>query len=143
MNHNLNKFLEKVSEEKLKERESILKEAEAKKDEILSELREQAKNYFTEFKEKEKSKILREVEEALFKAKLEKKKVILKERESLKEEALEKLRKYLSENKNLIPQKKIVSPGGEEQVQLELEEFLELIRKKAQKELDRVLNEEI
>ncbi|HEC70055.1 MAG TPA: hypothetical protein ENI31_07225 [Candidatus Omnitrophica bacterium] len=143
MSQDLNKFLEKVSQEKLKEREIILKEAETKKDEILSRLREQAKNYFANFKEKEKSKILREVEEALFKAKLEKKKLILQERESLKEEALDRLRKYLSENKNLIPKKKIVSSAGEEQVQLELEEFLELVRKKAQKELDRILNEEI
>lgn len=139
----LEAFLDKVLSEKLKERETILEEAEKERERIISKFKEEARIYFKDYEARERLKIEAQIKEALFKTKLEKKREILEEKEALKKEALNKLGEYISQDKSLLPKKRIVSSDKEEEVYLEIEEFLDLIVKKAAKLLEEVFDEKV
>ncbi len=136
----LESFLDKVLGEKLKEKEAILKEAQAKREELVSKFRKEAQIYFKEYEEKEKAKIEAQIREAFFKTKLEKKRKVLEEKSALKKEILERLRAYLSKNPKFIPKKKIISHHKIEETPLEIEEFLDLVMKKASQKLEEILD---
>jgi len=136
----LESFLDKVLGEKLKEKEAILKEAQAKREELVSKFRKEAQIYFKEYEEKEKAKIEAQIREAFFKTKLEKKRKVLEEKSALKKEILERLRAYLSKNPEFIPKKKIISHHKIEETPLEIEEFLDLVMKKASQKLEEILD---
>ncbi len=139
--NDVDKLLEKLKEEKLKEKEKILFEAEGEKKEILKKIEEEVDNYFGDLFEKEKNKLIAYKRESLFKRELEAKKEILEKKERMAQVALEKIKEFLEKNIHLVPEKEIITKEEKIKERVDIDEFLKFLKEKYNKEIRQILDE--
>lgn len=137
----LDKLFNKLKEEKLKEKEKILHGAQEKRKEILKDIEKEAEDYFNNLFEESKERLIAQEKENLFKEELKMRKEILERKERIIQVALEKVKNFLEKNPHLIPEKEIVCRKERIKEKLNIEEFLNFLKEKYNKEIKKILDE--
>ncbi len=125
----LEKIFLRLEEENKKKAEAILKEAISSKADILKELEEEAIKHFEYWFQEEKAQLLRKREENIFNFKMESKKSFLEKKEEILEKALKEVEQFLTLHREYLPKKEVVTKDGKKEVTLEIDEFIDFLRK--------------
>ena len=137
----LDKLFNKLKEEKLKEKEKILHEAQEKRKEILKDIEKEAEDYFNNLFEESKKRLIAQEKENLFKKEIKIRKEILEKKERIIQVALEKVKNFLEKNPHFIPEKEIILRKEKIKERLSIEEFLNFLKEKYNKEIKKILDE--
>jgi len=133
---NQEKIFTRLLEEKNKQAEKIIEEAKREYKKIIGELEKEAFSYYRKWFEERRQRIIRDTQEKMFNIKLEVKKKILLKKEEIKDKAFKEIKNFLEKNREFIPKKKIITPQGIVEEEVDIKEFLQFLSEKYAKEIE-------